>query len=110
MIFDNTDNSKDAYGSIWYFLAAKQCSCNGKLCQCKNSLVAVIYVHEQVNELIVKSNPLCVKVPHIKVTRKTNKSTVVSVCKISSVLVNVSYSDANKLHYLCEIPNMMESD
>ena len=106
----NSDNQKHSYGSIWYFLSAKQCGCKEKLCKCEYGLVAVMFAHKQVSESIVESNPLSVIVPHIKVTRKTNKITLVSVNKITSVLVNVSFDDTNKLHYLCEVPNMMESD
>ena len=106
----NSDTLRHSYGSVWHFLLAKRCNCKEKLCKCQSELIAVMYEYDQVKESLVERNSVSVVVPHIKVVKRTNRLKLVHVSKLVSVVVNVTFSDAKELHYLCEVPNMMESD
>ena len=106
----NSDNMTPCFGSIWYFLLAKKCKCKETSCMCESTLVGAMYIHDQVKESIVERNPLTVNVPHITVTRRTNNLRLINVCNIVSIMVNVNFDETNHLNYLCDVPNMIESD
>ncbi|VDI58923.1 Hypothetical predicted protein [Mytilus galloprovincialis] len=97
------------YGSILYYILAKKCECLDDLCSCDSSLVAVMHRYEETKTSIVKPNFLSVKANHIKVTKKTCFLCVVDTSKIMSVMVNVRIDDIGN-YFLCEVPNLKESD
>lgn len=98
------------YGSILHYILAKKCECIEELCTCDASLVAVLHKYTVIKPSIVEPNFLSVTADHIKVVKKTNAVCVVDSTNIMSVLVNVKFDNSNENCYLCEVPNLKESD
>ena len=88
---------------------ATKCGCK-ELCQCESAVVAVMFEHVEAKKSIVGEYYLDIQVSHLKVTKKTNSLFVVNVDKIATAVVTVSFNDNEQMQYLCDVPNMMESD
>ena len=103
------ESKKYKFGRICYFLLARKCGCK-ELCECESAVCAVMFEHVEVKKSIVGEHYLDIQVPHIKVTKKTNSLVVVNVDKITTAVVTVSFNGDEQIQYLCDVPNMMESD
>eukprot|EP00105_Crassostrea_gigas_P038741 XP_019922889.1 PREDICTED: uncharacterized protein LOC105328585 [Crassostrea gigas] len=105
-----SESKMSCYGSILYYIHAKKCECFENICSCESSLVAVLRKFEETKPSIVNPNFLSVKASHIKVTKISNTVSVVDSSKIMSVVVNVNIDDKSEDYFLCEVPNLKESD
>ena len=102
-------NSKLQFGSIVNFLYVKKCDCLQDVCNCDNCIVAVMKLFEYSGS-IIDEHFLDIKVPSISVCKLSNQIDVIDVSKIIDVHVNVNFKDETKLYFLCDVPNVKESD
>jgi hypothetical protein len=84
--------------------------CSENLCKCGSVLAVVLEEYEVKKTSILKENFLCADVSHIKVAQISNEIHVVNVKKVIDLLVNVKFESEEDTNYLCEVPNLMESD
>ena len=89
---------------------AKSCECSENLCKCGSVSAVVLEEYEVKKTSILKENFLCADVSHIKVAQISNEIHVVNVKKVIDLLVNVNFESEEDTNYLCEVPNLMESD
>ena len=59
---------------------------------------------------ILDENVSNLKVPSISVYKLSNQIDVIDVSKIIDVHVNVNFKDETKLYFLCDVPNVKESN
>ncbi|XP_063425300.1 uncharacterized protein LOC134708578 [Mytilus trossulus] len=98
------------YGCIAYYILAKKCECVKEICMCNSTLIAVIGELECTGLSIINPNFLSVDVPHINIVQKTNNVHLVDVTKILNVVVFIDIFGDDGKKFVCDFPNVKESD